>query len=514
MVETRAGGGGAEHGRAAWGVAPACVVSALLLSPALFAGFFGDDFKLWHVARQMIDAPSTLFIGSGNFYRPANSWLFAAHHLVFGAEPLGYHAGTLLMHLACGALLGLLVARFVRSPWAVLAVSAAWMCSPFAFEPLQFVNVAYNDLTVLLVWLALAVTWPGPGQGWSRGRAAAHAALVAFSALCKESWVIVPGLVLCFEVFIGRAPRRRAWRTTLFAAVPALAYVLAYPLVFPGRESYYEFGAWAAARVPHLWACFSMLTELEPYKPAWGAAEWVGLAFAAAFAVLGWKRRSRLIGLGMGFFFCSVAPVLFIPYLPTRYTTVPLVGFLLVACGALAELVRSAPPARRTAALAGVALVFVAYFGAGVLWLFGDLEDMQRLREPYAALVAEVESFAGEIPVDRPVVCVRLEAVNPLHRLHAEGSLGTPKLYFHRSVTPYGLADWAQLFTFARVGRGNEVLVDVDPAGVAAGAYAVVAHVAGGFRVLEPRAASALEEIELWQRGGHGVRLIGPRTPD
>ena len=92
---------------------------------------------------------STLFIGSGNFYRPANSWLFAAHQLVFGAEPLAYHAGTFLMHLACGALLGLLVARFVPSPWAVLAVSTAWMCSPFAFEPVQFVNVAYNDLTVL-----------------------------------------------------------------------------------------------------------------------------------------------------------------------------------------------------------------------------------------------------------------------------------------------------------------------------------------------------------------------------
>ena len=513
MSETAGDAGAPQRRSAAWGVAPACAISALLLSPALFAGFFGDDFKLWHVARQMIDAPSTLFIGSGNFYRPANSWLFAAYQLAFGAEPLAYHVGTFVMHLACGVLLGLLVARFVPSPWAVLAVSAAWMCSPFAFEPVQFVNVAYNDLTVLLVWLALAVTWPGPGQGWSRGRAAAHVGLVAFSAMCKESWVILPGLVLCFEVFLRRVPWRSAWRVTALAAAPALGYVLAYPFVFPGRESYYEPGAWAAARVPHLWACFSMLTELEPYKPAWGGAEWVGLAFCLGFAVLGWKRRSRLIGLGLGFFFCSVAPVLFIPYLPTRYTTVPLVGFLLVACGALAELVRAAPPARRAAALAGVALVFVAHFGAGLLWLFGDFEDMQRLREPYAALLGEVESFAGEIPVDRPVVCVRLEAVNPLHRLHAEGSLGTPKLYFQRPVTPYGLADWAQLFTFARAGRGNEVLVDLPPAEVTAGAYAVVAHVAGGFRVLEPRAGSVIEEIELWQRAGHAVRLIGPRPP-
>jgi len=511
VVETR--GVGQARRRAYWGVAPASVAAALLLSPALFAGFFGDDFKLWHVARQMIEAPSTLFIGSGNFYRPANSWLFAVHHLLFGAEPLGYHVGTFLMHLGCGALLGLLAGRFVASPWAVFAVSAAWMCSPFAFEPVQFVNVAYNDLTVLLVWLALAVTWPGPGQGWSRGRAAVHVALVAFSAMCKESWVILPGLVLCFELGLARAPWRRAWRTTMLAAAPALAYVLVYPFVFPGRESYYELGTWGAARVPHLWACFSMLTELQPYKPVWGAAEWIGLALLAGFTALGFKRRSRLIGLGMGLFVCSVAPVLFIPYLPTRYTTVPLVGFLLVACGVFAELVRAAPPLRRTAALAGVVLAFAAWFGAGVLWLLGDLEDMQRLREPYAALLGEVETFAGQIPVDRPVVCVRLEAVNPLHRLHGEGSLGTPKLYFQRSVTPYGLADWAQLFTFARAGRGDEVLVDLAPADVAAGDYAVVAHVSGGFRVLEPRAASALDEIERWRQSGHVARVIGLRPP-
>jgi len=135
---------------------------------------------------------------------------------------------------------------------------------------------------------------------------------------------------------------------------------------------------------------------------------------------------------------------------------------------------------------------------------------MQRLREPYHALLGEVEQFAGRIPVDRPVVCVRLESINPLERLHAEGSLGTPKLYFQRSVTPYGLADWAQLFTFARVGRGDEVLVDLPTSGADSGAFAVVAHVAGAFTLLEPRTGSASDELARWQRAGRPARLIGP----
>jgi hypothetical protein len=504
--------GAARH--PAWGVLPASLLGGLLLAPTLFAGFFGDDFKLWHVARRMLDAPATLFVGSQNFYRPANSWLFAANHLLFGNDPLGYHAGTLALHLACGALVGLLAARFVASPWIAFGAAAAWTCSPYAFEPVQFVNVAYNDLTVLLVWLVLGVTWPGRGCTFTRWRVAAYAALVTFSLVCKESWVIVPGLVLAYERALRGVPWRTALRSASIAALPVLAYVLAYPFVFPGRESYYDVGWWAASRAPHLWASFSMLAELVPYKTGWGGTEWMGLALLIATALLGWRTRSRPILLGLALFVSSLAPVIFIPYLPTRYTTVPYAGFVLAACGVLVELVRLAGPRRRVAAAAGAALLASAHFGAGLLWLLGDVEDMQRLQHPHETLVAEVAAFADRIPVDRPVVCVRLESVDPLLRLDAEGALGVPKLYFQRPATPYGLADWAQLFTFARSGRGDEVLVDLGPDEAAAdGPFAVVAHVPGGFVELDPKTSRARDELVYWQQAGRPACLVGPAAP-
>ena len=51
-------------------IVAACIAAALLLSPALFAGFYGDDFLLWHVGQQALDDPKMLLIGPGNFYRP------------------------------------------------------------------------------------------------------------------------------------------------------------------------------------------------------------------------------------------------------------------------------------------------------------------------------------------------------------------------------------------------------------------------------------------------------------
>ena len=40
------------------GALPACLAAALLLAPALFAGFFGDDFILWHYGKRLIEEPS------------------------------------------------------------------------------------------------------------------------------------------------------------------------------------------------------------------------------------------------------------------------------------------------------------------------------------------------------------------------------------------------------------------------------------------------------------------------
>jgi hypothetical protein len=500
--------------RAATGVFPAVVIAALLLSPMLFAGFYGDDFVLWHYGLRLIEDPSTLLIGPSNFYRPANAWLFASNHLLFGTDPLGYHVVTLLMHLVAGALLGLLVSRFVASRWPVFAAATVWMCSPYVLEPVQYVNVAYNDLTVLLAWLGLAVIWPGPGRAWSPGRVAGAIGLALFSVFCKESWVILPGLVVAFELFVARAGWKRVIRSGILAAIPAVAYTLAYPWIFPGRESYYEFGTWVAAKPPHLWACFTMLTPLEPYRPSFGIAEFAGAVLMLACAFIGWKGRSRLVGLGFAFFICALPPILFIPFQPTRYTMVPLVGFVLVMAGVACELVRWSPARHMRLAVVGVAAVVALVFVAGVALLVGDFRDMERLRAEYDVLLEEIEAFAGQIPTGLPVVCLRLEDVDPLHRLHDEGSLGVAKLYYQRAHTPYGLADWAQLFTYARVGHGDEILVNLTPDQAPEGPYAVVAHLPGRFVRMEPRAASALAEMEAWALAGRHVHLVGPWQDD
>jgi hypothetical protein len=331
-----------------------------------------------------------------------------------------------------------------------------------------------------------------------------------FSVFCKESWVILPGLVAAFETFIARARPWRVVRTTAWAALPVVIYVSLYPWLFPGRGGYYEYGAWVLAKVPHFWAGFLMMAPIEPYQATFGVAEAVALLVISGCIAIGWRRRSGLIGLGFVFFVCTMAPILFIPFNPSRYTTAPLAGFVLVMTGAVHALTEWAPVRNRRLARVAATVGALAVLGAGLLYLRGDLRDMQRLRKSHTDLVREIRAVAPHLPTDRPILCVRMERVDPLGRLDREGSLGLPKLYFKRAVTPYGLADWAQLFTYARVDHGNEIFADLAPHQAAGRDYAIVTHVAGRFAFLEPQAETLTEEMARLSRSGYGTRIVGP----
>ncbi len=495
-----------------WPMLLACALAGAVLSPVLGAGFYGDDFHLWHVGRKLIADPGIFFIGPTNFYRPANAWLFAAHHLVYGTWIVGYHLTTLMMHLGCGVLLGRLLNRFGIGPWAAAAGAAFWMLSPYAFEPVMYVNVSYNDLTVLLVWLGLACLWPGPEQRWTRGRLAAAAALIVFSAFCKESWVIIAPLAVVFDLTLARSTWCRAARTGVVLALPVAAYVVVYAMVFAGRESYYDVGGHVLSKIPHLWACFTLIEQLEPYQPGFGGGEAVGLALMFAIAALGLRRWNRAIVLGGSWFLISLLPILPVSWIPTRYTAVPLAGFVIAMVGVFQALYRLSPETRRRTARLGIAAVVVSALAINLVWMRGELKDMRRLTRYYERLIFEAQTLAPHLEDDLPLVCVRGENDNLQHRIHIAGYFGIEKFQYVRRTTPYGLASWPALFTYVRTGLGDELYLDPPPELMATTRYAVVVHLPGRFEFAAPLAQTLEDEVAAWKERGFSVRAVVP-TP-
>jgi hypothetical protein len=478
--------------------------------PCLDLGFVGDDFQWWQHARMALERPGLLLAPHGG-YRPLNTWTMAVDHLLYGTAPRGYHLTSLLWHLGCGAVFWALLGRLGVSAAARGAAVAIWLCSPYTLEPAQAVCERFEP-ALLAAWLGLAVLWPRQGERWRPARVAGAVGLVALTAMTKETWVALPAFVVLFELVLSRSGWRSALRRGGLAALGPLAYVAGYfalPPIAPG--SFFGAGIAGALKVPHALAVFSGLTDLRPMEFAFGPAEAAAVALAGVFGWLAWRWRSGAMAVGFGFFLFPLLPVLPVGWMTSRYTFMPLAGFLTVAAAAADAAVRRAGPRSRIPLTAGLGLLACVVLAAGLAALRGDMADARSLSLVHGRLVAEAEAFAPGYPRQGAVVAVRLDRREPLRDL-SQVLQGTAKTFFVRGDDPAGLADWAALLSYVLDPRGGPLLAAVRPA--AAGVtYTVVGYSDGGFVELPRQAATVEAEVAAWRTSGRTPRVLLPWQP-
>ncbi len=484
----------------------ALALAAAVHAPSLGLGFVGDDFEWWLAARTALEEPGRLVTPYGGF-RPANLWTIALDQTLHGTAPMGYHLTSILLHLACGAVLWwLMVRRLGFGAAAAAAVAALWMCSPYSLKPVISLCERFEPL-LLIAWLVMALAWPRLGEPWRRGRLAAVVLLAAFTALVKESWVVLPGFVLCFELVLRRARWERALRSAAVAALGVAAYVGAYLLDPPIAGSYYASTLAPAAKLPHSWAVFLGITRLDPSSTQLGPAEAAAALAVAALAWWGWRRRCAATAVGLALLVLPMLPVLTVPFLVTRYTHIPLAGFLVVGAAAVRAAVAAVPAARRSLATALAAAVAAAYLGHGLWLVRGDLADAARRDDAHRRLLAEAAAFAPQLPRDRLVLGVRLEAESA-NRMLLDRVEGVPKAYYERARFPYGLVRWAPLFSYVLDADGGPLYEEC--AVEEAARWSAVGHRAGGFVALATQASSAPREAAEWRRRGAFVEAFRP----
>jgi len=433
--------------RRAAAVAAACALlgaALALYAPALRFALAGDDYQWLQLAHRALHRPALLLADLDTFYRPTTTWTLAADRLLWGQRAGGFHLTNLLLHALAAAGLMAAARRLAVRPVTALVVAVLWVASPFTEEPAVSVAIRFEDL-LLLAWLAIVVAWPRSGERWSPGRAAVAAAAVALAALSKETWVATPVLIAALELGQRGVPARRAVPATALAAGAAAAYAALYFVIFPGGKGYYRVALAPLAKVPHQLAAFLYFEELRPlaFTFTWTGA--VALAAVAATALLGIRHARAPSAVGLALLVAPTIPTLLVPYLPTRYTTIPYAGFLLLA-GAVAEVgLLRAPRRLRLPAAAGAAVLAGSVLVAGALTVRADLADLARLSAAHARLVREAAASAPAFPMDRPVLVVRGEDNNPIREV--VGSLqGLPRFVFTRHPDPDGLIDAAALF--------------------------------------------------------------------
>jgi protein O-mannosyl-transferase len=289
---------------------------------------------------------------------------------LFGVEPAGYHAHSLLLYALCSAAAALSLFALTRRTRIALAGGAFFAVAPVHAEAVACVSYREDLISGLAVLAVLAWLFSPRARPERSGGAALIAGVWLIGLLAKESAV---GLVLLTAGMIAIRRPSRAWFRARKRSLVALSAVLvvwggwriwlnlrgvddvplaprAGPLATLLATARYEVQALVGSLAPFAWS-----PEWDPEGPA--SPLWIA-PLAAALAVTVWLARRRVTRpLALGIAIALLAPL----------ATSPLVG-----------------PANQRADR----YLFVAVLGGALVWGFLADRLLGALRRPGFALVA------------------------------------------------------------------------------------------------------------------------------
>lgn len=296
--------------------------------------------------------------GASNYYRPGFMLWCLLNVALFGLRPMAWHATTILLHLVVTALVYLLARKLLKKAWLagiaalffgvhpIHVEAVAWVCGgsePVYTIPLLASFVAYLESRECGVkWMVVSL------------------ALFAVALLCKETAIVLPGLIFFHAWFYWDAEKGatsgfgRAVLTTLPFAPIVLAYVGARWAVLHGLSHAVvplppSTLAWTAPRV--LWFYLHHLVfplGLAEYYDLRYVTSWapsvlpalVVLAVVVAVWYWGERAKSPVIKFAGVWIALPILPFIDVGLFQTadiahdRYLYLPSIGFaLLLALG-------------------------------------------------------------------------------------------------------------------------------------------------------------------------------------
>lgn len=158
-------------------------------------------------------------------YNPLHRISYWIQHSLWGLEPQGYHAISIVLHLANTALVYLFARRLGLGARTALAAAAIFAVHPTRAETVAWIS-AQKDLgaTLFALWgLCLYAPILSGAAGPSLARLASVAALFAIAVLWKSMLVVYPLLLLALDL---------AWRRPLGRAVAEKLPFFAISILF------------------------------------------------------------------------------------------------------------------------------------------------------------------------------------------------------------------------------------------------------------------------------------------
>jgi len=218
-------------------------LTALSVAPAFDGDFTFDeqgglaDNRAVHPGAPLVDALA--FRYSPDQARPLfflSLWLDAQAH---GMAPRGFRLTSLLLHLACGAIVFALLLR--ASPTGALAGAALFLLHPLQAESIIYIWGRSEVLSALFGLASLLALTPAAGKPGAGGPAPTPSAapgrwllawlLLVLALAAKEEAVVLPLVAFLFWRFAIDRPWRESATRAALLGIPVLAFIVTRPIL-------------------------------------------------------------------------------------------------------------------------------------------------------------------------------------------------------------------------------------------------------------------------------------------
>ena len=384
----------------------ALVVTALAYLATLRFEFVYDDDAQIVLNNSLVawkNLPS-LFLGhswkfllpdwGGNYYRPVfMSWLLA-NRVLFGLNPLPWHATTLLLHLVATMMAFVVAKQLLRDDTRAGFVALLFGLHPIHVESVAWISGLTDSLMAVFIFAAFWAWIKGDQQ--PERRALYQVLSVVFYAtacLSKETAILLPVVVIAYECLFG--DDERSWKKVVSATlrawplwITAATYLvtrsfmlrgLAHPLGRPLSHDLLTVPTilWGYMR-RMIWPVnMSVFYDTPPVTSLLQWRFWLPMVAWILTAIIGWRlaKRSRIVGFSLIWIFVFLSPaILGLPVFPLgewihdRYLYLPVFGFCVLLVYAISQLPSERELFGMPAVPTAVVLLLAAMMALGTSW--------------------------------------------------------------------------------------------------------------------------------------------------
>jgi tetratricopeptide (TPR) repeat protein len=329
----------------------------LVFSPTPGNGFTNWDDNLYVTnnpditgfsTKNIVKVFSTIYVGN---YQPLTLLSYIADYSISGFNPATFHTTNLLLHCVNSILVFLLLAVFVKNPFASLLGALL-----FALHPLRVESVAWvaerKDVLAAFFYFLTMLTYVSYVKTCKRFLFVISGSAMVLSFLAKPMAVTLPVVMLLIDYFLRRPMQRRI----IFEKIPVLILAILFALITiltqhsaGAIQEFPNLTLFQRVCVPFYATAFYIMKTVVPvklcalyYQPQQPTEAFkfilsLSPLFTAAIALLTYvKRNNKGLLFGLLFFVVSLLPVLqIIPIGGTivadRYTYIPSVGICFLA---------------------------------------------------------------------------------------------------------------------------------------------------------------------------------------